>query len=149
MDAKIAGAGGAMDWRLMQEPASGIDGQQLRSVSGNKSMTEKEKLGILAKEFESVFMGQMLQSMRSTVQKGGLIDGGHGEEMFSSMIDSEMARKMAYSQNSPLATALVEQMSAKLPDSDGKEAQPALTRKDGAQKAYKQDFKKTLKRATY
>lgn len=64
MDGKVAGLSGSADWRLMREPESGVGGQQLRNISGSKSMNDKEKLGVLAKEFESIFLGQMLKSMR-------------------------------------------------------------------------------------
>lgn len=138
MDGKVAGLSGSVDWKLAQEPSSGVSGQQLRSISGSKTMTDKEKLGVLAKEFESVFLAQMLKSMRSTVGKSSLIDGGHGEEIFTGLIDEEMARKMAFTQSGPMSTALAEQMAAKL----GKSAQQSTgVMKTQADKAYKESGK--------
>lgn len=138
MDGKVAGLSGSADWRLMREPESGVGGQQLRNISGSKSMNDKEKLGVLAKEFESIFLGQMLKSMRSTIGKSSLIDGGHGEEIFTGLMDEELSRKMAFSQNGPMSTALAEQMAAKL----GKSADATSGAvKTQAGKAYKQTGK--------
>ncbi|MBI4666866.1 MAG: rod-binding protein [Nitrospinae bacterium] len=100
----------AQDLQNIQEPAAGFGGRQVLSLSGDKKLSEKEKLTTLAKEFESVFMGQMLKAMRSTVQKSGFIDGGRGEEVYSSLLDDELARNMAYSRTSGLSEALVQQL---------------------------------------
>lgn len=85
--------------------------RDISSITGDKNLAEKEKLEILAKEFESIFMSQMIRSMRDTVQKSGLFDGGPAEEMFTDMLDEEMARNMAFSQTSGLSSALVAQLS--------------------------------------
>jgi len=92
------------------EPAAGFAGKPLLSLTGDKSSSEKEKLTILAKEFESIFMNQMLKTMRATISKSGLIDGGRGEEIFTEMLDEEMSRQMAFSQKDGLSASLVEQL---------------------------------------
>ncbi|HEB71389.1 MAG TPA: hypothetical protein ENI77_02065 [Nitrospirae bacterium] len=94
----------------MKAPQAGSSGQSILSLTGDKSKTDKEKLGILAREFESIFINQMLKTMRSSVDKSGFIDGGPAEEMFTGMLDEEMARQMAFSQNSGLSKALEEQL---------------------------------------
>lgn len=53
-----------------------------------------------AKEFESLFMYQMLKSMRSTVneaeqKEGAAFAGGLGKEIFTGLFDQELARKMS------------------------------------------------------
>lgn len=48
-----------------------------------------------AEDFESLFLNIVLKSMRDTVQKSGLIDGGNAEEIYSSMLDDEYAKMMA------------------------------------------------------
>ncbi len=91
-------------------PAAGFAGKPLLSLTGDKGSSEKEKLTILAKEFESIFMNQMLKTMRATISKSGLIDGGRGEEIFTEMLDEEMSRQMAFSQKDGLSASLVEQL---------------------------------------
>ncbi len=102
-------------------PGAWLSGQSLLSLTGDKMRTDEEKLEILAREFESIFINQMLKTMRSTIDKSGLIDGGSAEELFIGMQDEELARQMAFSQNSGLSAALVEQLSGML----SKEKEPA------------------------
>jgi len=46
-------------------------------------------------DFEAIFIKQMLNVMRKTVQKEGLLDGGLGEDIFEDMLYDEYAKKMA------------------------------------------------------
>lgn len=48
----------------------------------------------VAKEFEALFVGMMLKSMRETIGKDELTNGGHGEEVYRSMLDQEYARSL-------------------------------------------------------
>lgn len=106
---------------FFKAPPPGSNGQNILSLTGDKSKTEQEKVGILAREFESIFINQMLKTMRSSINKSGLIDGGSAEEMFTGMRDEEMARQMAFSQNSGLSKALEEQLWAMMGENTGKE----------------------------
>jgi len=45
----------------------------------------------VAQDFEAMFVGMMLKSMRETVGKDKLTGGGHGEETFRSLLDQEYA----------------------------------------------------------
>ena len=56
-----------------------------------------------AEDFESLFLNIVLKSMRDTVQKSGLIDGGNAEEIYSSMLDDEYAKMMAAQRHTGLA----------------------------------------------
>ncbi|MBI2502349.1 MAG: rod-binding protein [Candidatus Latescibacteria bacterium] len=49
----------------------------------------------VAEEFEAVFMYQVVQAMRQTVPKSGLVEKGEGEEVFEGMLDEEWAKKLA------------------------------------------------------
>ena len=62
--------------------------------SSGQTARGKEELAAkkVAREFESLFVGMMLKSMRDTVGKDPLTDGGHGEEVFRSLMDQEYAR---------------------------------------------------------
>jgi flagellar protein FlgJ len=64
----------------------------------------------LAQDFESVFLEQMFRSMRSSVQKSGLVDGGNAEEIYTSMLDSEYAKQMSSQGNSGLAQMIERQL---------------------------------------
>lgn len=49
----------------------------------------------VAREFEAMFAGFMVKSMRETVGKDSLTGGGRGEEIFRSMLDQEYAQAIA------------------------------------------------------
>lgn len=62
-------------------------------------------------ELESVFLEQLLKEMRRTVPKDDLFSGGRGEDVFQSMFDQEIAKKMAGRGGIGLAEILVRQLS--------------------------------------
>lgn len=68
--------------------------RQLQRQSGsNAGLTEKQRQQAkkVAQDFEALMVGMMLKSMRSTVGKDTLTGGGHGEEVYRSMLDQEYA----------------------------------------------------------
>ena len=52
---------------------------------------EQAKLKKACADFESIFIGYMLKSMRCTVPQGGLTKGA-GSELYTSMFDREVAQ---------------------------------------------------------
>ena len=89
-------------------------------VSADNSEGEKEdqeakenkELMAAARQFESLFIQQMLQGMRDTVPESDLIDGGLAEEIYEGMLDQEYAEKMAESGNMGLADKIYEQFTS-------------------------------------
>jgi len=61
-------------------------------------------------EFEAIFIKQMLNSMRKTVEKSGLLDGGMAEDFFEDMLYDEYAKKMAETANLGLAAMIYGQL---------------------------------------
>jgi len=66
---------------------------QRSSSNGGAGLTEKQRLQAkkVAQDFEALFIGMMMKSMRSTVGKDTLTGGGHGEEVYRSMLDQAYA----------------------------------------------------------
>jgi Rod binding domain-containing protein len=64
----------------------------------------------LCQDFEAIFIKQMLNSMRRTVEKSGLLDGGLAEEFFEDMLYDEYAKKMAANANLGLAAMIYSQL---------------------------------------
>jgi len=95
---------------------SGFGGAPVSSLTGDKGKTEREKLEILAHEFESVFLNQMIKTMRKTIDKSNLIDGGSAERIYTDLLDETLSRDMAFSQKGGLASELVDQLSGQLED---------------------------------
>lgn len=71
------------------------------------------KLRELSKEFEAIFVNQMIKAMRSTIMKTGLISGGTGEEIFTEMLDMEYSRGITERSSLGLATKIYDQLSGK------------------------------------
>ncbi len=74
--------------------ASADKARQLqRATAAGGALTEKqlEQAKKVSRDFEGMFVGMMMKSMRSTVGKDKLTGGGHGEEVFRSMLDQEYA----------------------------------------------------------
>ncbi len=71
--------------------------RDIKNIRGSRDgMSEEErKLRRVSEEFASFFIGQLFTSMRQTVKKSELMDGGFAEDIFQSMADTEMARETA------------------------------------------------------
>lgn len=63
------------------------------SSNGASGLTEKQRQQAkkVSQDFEALFVGMMMKSMRSTVGKDKLTGGGHGDEVYQSMLDQEYA----------------------------------------------------------
>ncbi|RCK77247.1 MAG: hypothetical protein OZSIB_3058 [Candidatus Ozemobacter sibiricus] len=53
---------------------------------------ELAKLNAACKDFESIFVFQLMKEMRKTVNKTRLVHGGFAEEVFTDMLDQERSR---------------------------------------------------------
>ena len=71
-----------------------IKARQLQSqIQGVAGLSEKQRLQAkkVSQDFEALIVGMMMKSMRETVGKDKLTGGGHGEEVYRSMLDQEYA----------------------------------------------------------
>ena len=75
---------------------------------------QAKKLKESADEFESIFVNLMLKSMRDSVDKSEMIDGGNGEDIFRSMLDGEYAKSMAGERKTGIADAIEREMKSLL-----------------------------------
>lgn len=68
-----------------------------RSSGEAAGLTEKQRQQAkkVSQDFEALFVGMMMKSMRATVGKDKLTGGGHGEEAYMSMLDQEYASASA------------------------------------------------------
>jgi peptidoglycan hydrolase FlgJ len=66
---------------------------QLSDLANTGRTKNHKELESLSKQFESIFVQQLLKSMRSTVQKTGLFDS-HATNMYESLHDEEMSKLM-------------------------------------------------------
>ena len=90
----------------------------------NASNTERtEELRKACKDFESLFIAQLLKTMRSSIEKSGLFEEDMGSEIYQSMFDLEVSNKIADGGGFGLADMLLAKLSAKLSEID-KSGQP-------------------------
>ncbi len=86
-----------------------------RSASGAKDPAEQArqqaKLRQACRMFESSFLQTLWKEMRATVPKGGVINGGKGEEMFTGMLDQARADAAVAGRSMGLADMLESQLS--------------------------------------
>ena len=71
---------------------------------------DRKRLEEVAKQFESIVINMMMKSMRKTVQKGKLIHGGMGEDIFEGMLDEQYSKNISESSGFGLARILVDQL---------------------------------------
>ncbi|HXE94906.1 MAG TPA: rod-binding protein [Dongiaceae bacterium] len=66
---------------------------QRASSNGSAGLTDKQRQQAkkVSQDFEALFVGMMMKSMRATVGKDKLTGGGHGDEVYRSMLDQEYA----------------------------------------------------------
>jgi Rod binding domain-containing protein len=69
-----------------------------------------DKAQATAREFESVFLGQMVKTMMESVQSDGEFNGGQGEEMFRGVLAEKLGTEMAKRGGIGLAPTVIEQM---------------------------------------
>jgi len=81
----------------------------LDKSKANKAAEDK-KLKDASMEFESIFVYQMLKSMRATVPKNKLINGGMAEDIFQGMLDQEYAKIMSQNSQFGLGMKVYEQL---------------------------------------
>ena len=75
---------------------------QLKDQSEPGRNQTDEELMSVSRQFESIFVHQLLKSMRSTVQKSGLFES-HATRMYESMHDQELANLMSEKRSIGLA----------------------------------------------
>ena len=71
---------------------------------------EAARLRHVARELEGVFVQEMFKAMRASVPEAGPFGGGAGEEMFTAMLDGEIATRAPARWERGLAEALYRQL---------------------------------------
>mgnify|MGYP003623366680 CR=1 FL=1 len=75
----------------------------------NPEQLEK-KVRQVAEDFVSVFMNQVMKSMRSTVQENTAMHGDNGEKFFQEMLDTEQSKTLAKGSGYGLTELVYESM---------------------------------------
>lgn len=88
----------------------------LKMIQGTKEIKEEtidqKKLKEQCKDFESIFIKMMLDSMDKTLDhKNNPFHGGQGEEIFKGMLNQERAKSIAQTQSIGIAEMMYKQLS--------------------------------------
>ncbi|HAX92140.1 MAG TPA: hypothetical protein DCY07_08060 [Rhodospirillaceae bacterium] len=85
--------------------------QPAANASGlKKHAATKAEMARAAKEFEAVFMAQMLKPMWEGVETNGMFGGGHGEDVMRDMLVQEYGKSMVQGTDYGLSTAIMDTM---------------------------------------
>jgi flagellar protein FlgJ len=97
-----------------------VDGIDIPAVAQVGKVSPEQKNGLsdrekfaarkAAKEFESLFVGMMLKSMRQTIGKDMLAGKGQNEDIYRSLLDQEYARAVTEQGGYGLAKTIEKQL---------------------------------------
>lgn len=80
----------------MAVPGLAADLRSLDAIRGRAQTDPRAAVKAVAREFEALFMQELLKSMRATTSGGGgMMDGGAGEELATGMLDQQYAGQLA------------------------------------------------------
>ena len=94
--------------------------RDLGSVKTVTNDNSDPKLESACAEMESLFINYLLKEMRATVNKSGFISGGRAEEIFTSLLDVELSKRISEQGGIGLSSILLDQLSEPF----GKEEDP-------------------------
>ncbi|OQY34611.1 MAG: hypothetical protein B6241_04080 [Spirochaetaceae bacterium 4572_59] len=83
--------------------------------SGNGNQSEMAKLKESCKDFEALFVKQMLDAMKKTVNRSELVKRNMGEDIFEDMLYDEYAKKMTETSRLGIGEMMFNQLSRQLP----------------------------------
>ena len=97
-------------------------GNRFKSVKPSASGQADPKLQAACQDMESLFLSYLLKEMRATVNKSGFISGGNAEEVFTSLLDVELSKKMSNAGGIGLSSILLKQLGSPSEKKDGSES---------------------------
>jgi flagellar protein FlgJ len=112
---------------------TGVDTRPLDALRASASQDPKAAIREAAKQFEALFMQQLLKSMRDATLASGLVEN-EGTKMGTEMLDSQLATKMSGLPGGLadlVAKQLERQMGAGAADGAASAAAPAASPTDG------------------
>ena len=90
-------------------PINTLDPNALGDLKRLAKGNDPEAIAAAARQFESLFLGMVLKSMRAAVPAGGLFDNEQ-TKLYQSLLDQQLASNLAASGGAGLAKALIAQL---------------------------------------
>lgn len=85
-------------------------GLAFKSLTPAETGQSDPKLQAACQDMESLFLTYLLKEMRATINKSGFISGGKAEEIFTSLLDVELSKKMSDAGGIGLSSLLLRQL---------------------------------------
>jgi len=85
------------------------------SLTAAPPRDENADIRKLSHQMEGVFLNQLFQAMRETVPQNGLLGSSAGEDLFTSLMDQNLADRAAERLQHGLGDALYHQLTRRLP----------------------------------
>ena len=76
----------------------------------DRDIPEDEGLRNVSRQFESLFVNQLISAMRKTVVRDGLIPESQGEKVYQAMLDQQYAQRMSDTDQIGLSKIIYEQL---------------------------------------
>ncbi len=97
---------------LENRAAARLDGarRELMTAKTAEGSDRERAMRKAARDFEAVFIGQMLQPMFAGIETDGIFGGGHAEEIFRSMLVEEMGKTIANAGGIGIADAVYREL---------------------------------------
>jgi len=86
------------------------------SATHRSSDQDSNRLEETCCELESIFVYYLLKEMRATVPKSGFFGGGKTEEMYTSILDQQLAKEIASKRELGISRALLQQLMTRYGD---------------------------------
>lgn len=80
------------------------------AVTQSAGNSRDDELRKVARDLEGVFVQELFKAMRETVPEGGMMSGGAGEDMFTSMMDQHLAPQVSEGWQGGIGDALYRQL---------------------------------------
>jgi len=93
---------------------------RLTSEKISQSVESPQQLKEACSELESLFIFYLLKEMRATIPKTGLISGGRAEEVYTSMLDSQLSKEMASQRGIGLSSLFLDRLKSRPGEVEGK-----------------------------
>ena len=85
----------------------------LKNMTQAADKADEARLEKACKDFEAIILNQMLSAMRKTVPEGGLFEKSFSENIYQSMMDEELSKKIAHGKGMGLGEMLFRQLTDK------------------------------------
>ena len=95
-------------------PINALDPNALGDLKRLAKGNDPQAIEAAARQFESLFLGMVLKSMRAAVPAGGLFDNEQ-TKLYQSLLDQQLASDLAASGGAGLAKALIAQLGGTTP----------------------------------